>query len=506
MSSIRILLIEDEVRWQAILMEALDRAFEDHSVCLVEDYATARKKIQAESFDLISIDLALDIKDLESVDLPGMLLLREIRNSSRNSSSGLIILSARTTAQRVREALKDYKVFDFLDKLEYLESAYLEAAQCAVREALLEKAESLRNQSFKFSVTYDNERFLRGQLNGPGTQTLYRAGPNSTVAFDEFARRADNLNTTLWQGHTGEWRKEARKLGDGLYLSLVANADLLKGLTTALTLTNQRPANLTFEFIGPVEGLSCPFELLRGSDYLAMDHVILRRTERQARIGVAEPFAKFVESLVRKREAMRILVVGSSGNGTVPAAEEEAERLADFFEAKLDQLAIPHYVTRMIGQAATCKDLRETLKNGYHLFHYAGHGDYDEGLPEGSPLILADGNFTASDLRMALREVDLRLAFLSCCLGARTAAQVGRGDFHGFFHALLESGVPTTIGYRWEVEDDSALQLATDFYSELFRSFCPGRALLRARQSRSVNSDEKRDDPTWASPVLLMEG
>ena len=106
---------------------------------------------------------------------------------------------------------------------------------------------------------------------------------------------------------------------------------------------------------------------------------------------------------------------------------------------------------------------------------------------------------------MALREIDLRMAFLSCCLGAQTSAQVGRGDFHGFFHALSESGVPTTVGYRWEVEDDSALQLATEFYRVFFCDFCPGRALLRARQHRSMDSKQKRDDPSWASPVLLME-
>jgi CHAT domain-containing protein len=126
-------------------------------------------------------------------------------------------------------------------------------------------------------------------------------------------------------------------------------------------------------------------------------------------------------------------------------------------------------------------------------------------LPEGSSLTLVDGKITASDLKTALREVDLRVAFLSCCLGARSAAEVKRGDFHGFFHALSESGVPTTIGYRWDVEDESALCIASDFYQVLFRDFCPGRALLRSRQNRSVVSAQKRDDPSWASPVLLME-
>lgn len=505
MSDTRVLLIEDESRWQDILKDALIRAFGKDTFCLVEDYPAARKQIQSETFDLISIDLALpDIPDLATADLPGMALLKDIRNNPRNANAGLLILSARTTVQRVREALRDYDVFDFLDKLDYTEDAYIDKARCAVRKALLERAENLQEQSYKFAITYNNDRFLRGELTGPATYNGYLADDNSSVPFDDFARRADDLNTLLINGDV-EWRGEARKLGDGLYAALIRNSELLQGLTTALTLTNKRPANLTLEFIGPVDGLSCPFELLRCNDYFAMAHSILRRTERQSKIGLAEPFVRFVKSLLRNRDTMRILVVGSSYGGKLPAAEEEARQLAKFFEVTLEQLEIPHHVTQLIGPSATRRRLTDVLKSGYHLFHYAGHADYDEKLPEGSPLMLADGIFTAADLKTALREVDLRFAFLSCCLGARTASQVGRGDFHGFLHALLQSGVPTAIGYRWEVHDNSAFHLAADFYRELFRSFCPGRALLHARQNRSMASEQKRDDPTWASPVLVME-
>lgn len=507
----RILLIEDKPSWQKILSDALTRAFGEDSCAVAGDYATARQKIEVEEFDLISIDLAfpdvndIDVNDIDNSVLPGMVLLKELRNNLRTRSCGLIILSGHTTAQRVREALRSYKVFDFLDKLEFEEDRYIDTMRAAVRQSLLDRAALLRETSHKFSVNYDGQRFLRAELTGPGVHSSYNASSSSVVPFEDFAGRADSLNASLTLGNTHEWRPQARRLGEDFYRSFMAHPELLEGLTTALTLTNKRPGNLTLEFSGPVEGLSFPFELLRSNDYFAMDHVLTRRTDGRARvIGFAEPFARFVESLLKSQETLRVLVVGSNTGG-IPGAEDEARFLTNFFEVRLEQLAIPHLVTPLIGADATRRRLKETLPNGYHLLHYAGHAAYCESLPEGSALILTDGSFTVSDLRMALREIDLRMAFLSCCLGARTAAQVGRGDFHGFFHALSESGVPTTVGYRWEVEDDSALMLATDFYRILFRDFCPGRALLRARQNRSVSSDQKRDDPTWASPVMLME-
>ena len=35
-----------------------------------------------------------------------------------------------------------------------------------------------------------------------------------------------------------------------------------------------------------------------------------------------------------------------------------------------------------------------------------------------------------------LRDTELHLAFLSCCLGARNATKVGHGDFYGMLEAL----------------------------------------------------------------------
>ena len=337
----RILLIEDEPPWQEILTNALRRGFgADVRVDIAAQYSEVLARIQTQEYDSISIDLAFpDVKDLGTSDLPGMLLLKEIRSNPRTRSCGLIILSGQTTVHRVREALKSYKVFDFLDKFEFKDYKYLEAAKCATRDALLERAITLQNESYRFSISYDNEKFLRAQLTGQSGHASYLIKSNSPVRLGDFARQADTVNARLSRGEIGDWRQEARSIGEALYNALASHAEFVEGFTAARTLTAKRPSQLTLEFAGPPEGLSLPFELLRrGSEYFVLDHVTTRRIEGRSKLlGVAEPFSKFIESLLRNSQTLRVLIVGSNSGGTIPGAEEEAESVADFIETRLEQ-------------------------------------------------------------------------------------------------------------------------------------------------------------------------
>src|SRR5437868_6519749 len=121
MSDTRILVIEDEEPWQEIVPRTLRRGLGDGvQIDVKGNYSDALEAIQNEDYDLISIDLELpdDVRDLEKSDLPGMILLKEIRKNPRNINCGLIILTAHPTFERVREALRSYKVWDFLDKFD----------------------------------------------------------------------------------------------------------------------------------------------------------------------------------------------------------------------------------------------------------------------------------------------------------------------------------------------------------------------------------------------------
>lgn len=110
----------------------------------------------------------------------------------------------------------------------------------------------------------------------------------------------------------------------------------------------------------------------------------------------------------------------------------------------------------------------------------------------------------ATDLHLSTDRSPLQLAFLSCCLSARTAQEVGYGDFQGVIDGLAQADVPAILGYRWTVGDEAAMKLAQAFYRSLWRTLSPPQALFEARRG-AAKGPQARSDPTWASPILLCQ-
>ena len=177
-------------------------------------------------------------------------------------------------------------------------------------------------------------------------------------------------------------------------------------------------------------------------------------------------------------------------------------------ETNLRNLGLPHEITLLSSAEATYDRVVEVLRDGrYHIFHYAGHGRFDDVLPEVSGLVLRHEQsvrtLTAADLRLLAQDTELRLVYLSCCLGTRSAQDTTHGDFHGMMEALALADVPTVLGFRWSVRDNAAQLMALVFYQHLWRVFSPGQALLEARRSAAMELGH--DEYSWASPVLLTQ-
>ncbi len=69
--------------------------------------------------------------------------------------------------------------------------------------------------------------------------------------------------------------------------------------------------------------------------------------------------------------------------------------------------------------------------------------------------------------------------------------------------ASVEAGLPSVLGMRWPVADASARVLAGAFYQALFSEGRLDTALLKARQTIARRD---REDITWVSPVLVVQG
>ncbi len=71
---------------------------------------------------------------------------------------------------------------------------------------------------------------------------------------------------------------------------------------------------------------------------------------------------------------------------------------------------------------------------------------------------------------------------------------------------LAKNNVPAVMGFRWDIEDDKALEFTKSFYEHLFnddRSLDSLEyAFLEARQEMHSEYESNR---IWASPMLVMQ-
>jgi len=146
----------------------------------------------------------------------------------------------------------------------------------------------------------------------------------------------------------------------------------------------------------------------------------------------------------------------------------------------------------------------------WHLVHFAGHvGFIPRGLVGGpmadkviekddrvGALILSPARRVAIDAVNFVNKLDgTQFLYLNSCRSA---------DNYLLANAAKER-IPAVLGFRWTVGDESAAAFASTFYTKLFsRGHCYKSLEYAFRDARSVTHKNDENDPTWASPVLMM--
>lgn len=507
---------------------------EETAVHPVDNDREALGKLSADRYDLAVVDLSLlrPPPDLREVDERGFELLRAIRADPAQVRCGVIVVSGTATTERIHRALQTFRVFRVVPKNELEEHtnarAYLrDLARQAVLAGRLQGAEAVRKARHTLTLSFSMRGWTRTQLQGSdgkfpdshlrsaapfvAGEAVQRAVLPGEAAAAELVRRADAINRLLVEDRdqpAGRWYQEMQEIGGTLTEGVAAVADFAAKWAYTQTLPRE-DSDLWLRFRGPAEGLALPFDLMRDErDELCRRHLLSREVGWRGFAPKLRTFAELIAGLQQEKRPLRALLVGANTDGTLPAAEEEVETLAEQISLDLRRMGLAFEPTALCGEEASYTRVEEELRSGrYHLFHYAGHGRYDDDRPARSGPLLPDGEgvqaLTADDLRQ-LPHPALQLVFLSCCLGAVDKNDMGAGPFCHFLQDLAKANVPAAITYRWLVYDDAALSFASTFYAHLWRTLCPGEATLAARnETRRVFG---HDDPTWAAPVLLMQG
>jgi hypothetical protein len=329
--------------------------------------------------------------------------------------------------------------------------------------------------------------------------------------------RIDTLDISNFERRTRdilqlkEWRFQSRDIGNNLYrLIFLEHSQLMSCYHRALGRVNQE-SNLHIEFKSSLDLIRLPIEFLSDDlEFLALKHPISRLFT-----GVYTSRSSFSLNELLKyksgKNRLRILLVASDTGG-IPGVESEIYSLDRVLRDLLASQGIAFEITSIFTNQASVERIRKELGQGsYQIFHYAGHGSYNE-KSENSSLYFWEGEnrsgkpipMTANELGILLRETDLQFVYLSCCSSTEHSNKTVNldDDFMGITDALIKAGVPSVLGFRWPVSDRGALNLATEFYKSFAVQGELDLALLDAR--RKV-AEFDRSDSAWLSPVLVVQ-
>ena len=149
----------------------------------------------------------------------------------------------------------------------------------------------------------------------------------------------------------------------------------------------------------------------------------------------------------------------------------------------------------------TWRDLQAALLQGpWHIFHFIGHGGFDELRGEGF-VYIPDESGRATRLsstrlgRLLGDHAPMRLAFLN--------SGEGGDDFNVFSitaATVVQRGTPGVVAMPFEITDRAAILFSGEFYGALAQGRAVDEALSQARMA--IFADD--NDIEWGAPVLFM--
>jgi hypothetical protein len=152
---------------------------------------------------------------------------------------------------------------------------------------------------------------------------------------------------------------------------------------------------------------------------------------------------------------------------------------------------------------ARLPDLTRALRgNRYHVFHFIGHGGFDQGSRDGALVLEGEGGRASLTSGQVLGTFlsdhrPLRLAVLNACEGGRSAND---DPFAGVAQTLIQQGVPAVVAMQFEITDRAAIAFSDDFYASLVLGLPVDVAVNEARKSIYAQPNATE----WATPVLYL--
>ncbi len=185
---------------------------------------------------------------------------------------------------------------------------------------------------------------------------------------------------------------------------------------------------------------------------------------------------------------------------------QEAAWLQDFLEAKEQTKPIVpigrvlRVDEKKVPKGKSFRDHVEqilTASGPWHLVHYGGHSYYRE--RKGYVIFPGPRGGRVHGQAVDIEEFgqwlrhETRFVYMSSCHSSES----------DIIFELARNGVPAIVGFRWDVDDERAVEHARSFYTDLLaRSKSVEYAFLKARQE---TYEKYKEDKTWAAPMLILQ-
>ncbi len=235
------------------------------------------------------------------------------------------------------------------------------------------------------------------------------------------------------------------------------------------------------------------------------EYMYLPTGDRHLVLSTWTPLVRYLD-LPRAPRALTVqpplrLLAMISSPADYPALDTEAEW------SKLDESLDPLEADGMVEvtrlERATLQSLQRALRREeYHIFHFMGHGGFDEQSSDGVLVLENDDGgsrqVTGRELGTILTDArSVRLAVLNSCEGARSS---GADPFGGTAPTLVRGGIPAVVAMQFEISDEAAIVFAHELYSAIADGYPIDAAVAESRRAIFGAGN----DVEWGTPVLYM--
>ncbi|HEX9373462.1 MAG TPA: CHAT domain-containing protein [Roseiflexaceae bacterium] len=190
---------------------------------------------------------------------------------------------------------------------------------------------------------------------------------------------------------------------------------------------------------------------------------------------------------------LRVLLTGAQ---TPPPADIDRELRE--VEATLAEMG--EHVQIAVEPHLTTSKLRARLREGFHIWHFIGHGGFSRdgatGLLKFEDSTGDAADVTARELGIMLQGSGLRLVVLSACNSATLVID----PLRSVAPALVRAQIPAVVAMQFSVPQDAARAFAGEFYRTLAEGWPIDACVTEGR--KAVMDVARLRRPDWGIPVV----